>query len=121
MAAEEVVSTGEERPHTKDLHADEAGAGEVYQDPKSKFQFHEKDAGKWYADSGMPVNPAEGFKATEIRLFSVARPHMRAFHFAWLSFFCAFVCWFAFAPLMVLVCVEIKFLAPTPSTRRVLP
>ncbi len=106
--ADEIPSTGEERPHTKALGGGEAGAGEVYQDPKSKYQFHEKDAGKWYADSGMPVNPAEGFKATEIRLFSVARPHMRAFHFAWLSFFCAFVCWFAFAPLMVLVKADLE-------------
>ena len=33
---------------------------------------------------------------------------MRAFHFAWLSFFCAFVCWFAFAPLMVLVKADLE-------------
>ena len=51
----------------------------------------------------MPVAPEQGFKATEIQLLSFARPHMRGFHFAWASFFCAFVCWFAFAPLMFFV------------------
>lgn len=38
-------------------------------------------------------------KATRIRIFSIRRPHMRAFHFAWFSFFLAFFGWFALAPL----------------------
>ena len=38
-------------------------------------------------------------KAKVIRIFSIARPHMRAFHFAWFSFFLAFFGWFALAPL----------------------
>mmetsp|Transcript_4573 Transcript_4573/g.13761 ORF Transcript_4573/g.13761 Transcript_4573/m.13761 type:complete len:476 (-) Transcript_4573:136-1563(-) len=74
---------------------------EVYQDPKAKFQYEEKNGG-WYLGK-MPVAPEQGFKATEIQLLSFARPHMRGFHFAWASFFCAFVCWFAFAPLMFFV------------------
>jgi len=35
-----------------------------------------------------------------MKLYSLRRPHMRAFHFAWFGFFMAFVSWFAFAPLM---------------------
>lgn len=38
-------------------------------------------------------------KAKTIRLRSLRRPHMRAFHYAWLSFFLAFFGWFALAPL----------------------
>ena len=42
-------------------------------------------------------------KATRIRLFSVAKPHMRAFHMTWFAFFLAFFGWFGIAPLMALV------------------
>ena len=38
-------------------------------------------------------------KATKINILSVARPHLRAFHFAWFSFFLAFFGWFALAPM----------------------
>lgn len=42
-------------------------------------------------------------KATRIRLFSFARPHMRTFHVTWFAFFLAFFGWFGIAPLMALV------------------
>lgn len=48
----------------------------------------------------VPVDPKQQDKATTLHLFSIRRPHMRAFHFAWFGFFMAFVSWFAFAPLM---------------------
>ncbi|GAB5353617.1 hypothetical protein AAMO2058_000050500 [Amorphochlora amoebiformis] len=38
-------------------------------------------------------------KATEYNIKSCARPHMRAFHLAWVSFLMAFIAWFSFAPL----------------------
>ncbi|GMF28729.1 unnamed protein product [Phytophthora lilii] len=31
------------------------------------------------------TDPLQADKATEIRLFSFSRPHMRAFHYSWLS------------------------------------
>ncbi|ETI35411.1 hypothetical protein F441_18120 [Phytophthora nicotianae CJ01A1] len=46
------------------------------------------------------TDPQQGDKATEIRLFSFQRPHMRAFHYAWLSFFIAFFGWFSIPPIM---------------------
>lgn len=49
------------------------------------------------------VDPDQDDKATEIRLCSFARPHMRAFHFAWWGFFIAFFIWFAIAPLLPLI------------------
>lgn len=39
-------------------------------------------------------------KATEIILCNTQRPHMRAFHAAWMSFFTAFFMWFAVTPLL---------------------
>lgn len=50
-------------------------------------------------DPDLAVDPNDGYKASKIKLNSFARPHMRSFHFAWLSFFVAFLGWFALAPL----------------------
>jgi len=45
----------------------------------------------------------EDDKATNISLFSIGRPHMRAFHFSWLSFLTAFTGWFAVPPLIATI------------------
>ncbi|KAG2771860.1 hypothetical protein PC129_g21200 [Phytophthora cactorum] len=54
------------------------------------------------------TDPLQADRATEIRLFSFARPHMRAFHFAWLSFFIAFFGWFSIPPLMPTIKEQLK-------------
>uniref|UniRef100_A0A7S3PUF4 Major facilitator superfamily (MFS) profile domain-containing protein n=1 Tax=Chaetoceros debilis TaxID=122233 RepID=A0A7S3PUF4_9STRA len=46
------------------------------------------------------VDREQGDKAVEIPLFLFQRPHMRGFHFAWMSFFVAFFTWFSLAPLL---------------------
>lgn len=46
----------------------------------------------------LPVNSTN--KATELKILSFARPHMRAFHYSWWSFFIAFFIWFSIAPLL---------------------
>ena len=48
----------------------------------------------------MNVDADQDDRATEIKLCSFARPHMRAFHCSWLGFFIAFFIWFAIAPLL---------------------
>jgi len=54
------------------------------------------------------VDPDQDDKATELRVCSFARPHMRAFHFAWWSFFIAFFIWFAIAPLLPVIKKDLK-------------
>jgi hypothetical protein len=39
------------------------------------------------------VDPLQDYKASEIKLCSFARPHMRAFHFSWWSYHVAFLMW----------------------------
>jgi len=55
---------------------------------------------KKYSKYQIDTDPDQDDKATEIKLMSFARPHMRAFHFAWSGFFIAFFIWFAIAPLL---------------------
>ncbi|XP_062151413.1 high affinity nitrate transporter 2.7 [Alnus glutinosa] len=50
----------------------------------------------------LPVDPADQ-KATEFRPFSIAPPHMRAFHLAWLSLFSCFFSTFSIPPLVAII------------------
>eukprot|EP00644_Phytophthora_capsici_P005119 jgi/Phyca11/538234/estExt2_Genewise1Plus.C_PHYCAscaffold_10738 len=54
------------------------------------------------------TDPQQGDKATEIRLLSFQRPHMRAFHYSWLSFFIAFFGWFSIPPIMPTIKKQLK-------------
>lgn len=56
---------------------------------------------KKYQTYHVKVDPNQEDRATEIKIFSFARPHMRAFHCSWWSFHVAFFIWFAVAPLLV--------------------
>lgn len=68
-----------------------------------------KDEGwKKYEKYALKVDPAQNDKATEIKLCNFARPHMRAFHCSWWTFFIAFFIWFAIAPLLSEVKDDLK-------------
>ena len=57
--------------------------------PNSKYERYD-----------IPVDHMEGDRGTKIKLLSFKRPHMRGLHCAWISFFLAFMIWFAPAPLL---------------------
>lgn len=66
----------------------------------SEVQAGEAQAVKKYESYGLKVDPDQDDKAMEIKLLSLQRPHMRAFHCSWFCFFIAFFIWFAIAPLL---------------------
>ncbi|KAG7360258.1 nitrite extrusion protein 1 NarK [Nitzschia inconspicua] len=55
---------------------------------------------KKYKSYDVAVDRHQDDMATEIKLCSFARPHMRVFHCTWWSFFVAFFVWFAITPLL---------------------
>jgi NNP family nitrate/nitrite transporter-like MFS transporter len=73
--------------------ADEAGALQAEDDANMPTETNENTY-------DLKVDPKENDRATEIKLRSTARPHMRAFHSAWVSFFMAFFMWFSVSPLL---------------------
>ena len=75
--------------HESDLYEMQSAGAYHLASPDSKYEVY-----------ACRVDVAQGDRSTEISLFSAARPHMRGFHFSWLGFFCAFLAWFAIAPLL---------------------
>lgn len=62
--------------------------------------MHEASWDSKYVTYACRVDQRQEDRSVEIALFSMARPHMRAFHYAWLTFFFAFMAWFAITPLL---------------------
>ena len=59
-------------------------------------------------DYNLQVDTNQDDRATEIKVFSLQRPHMRAFHASWICFFAAFCSWFAIPPLMPTIAKALK-------------
>ena len=55
---------------------------------------------KKYLTYDVEVDPDQDDKSKELLLGSFKRPHMRAFHCSWWSFFIAFFIWFSIGPLL---------------------
>ena len=53
-----------------------------------------------FSDYDVEVDRRQDDRSREIVLCSFARPHMRAFHCAWMGFFMAFFIWFSILPLL---------------------
>ena len=75
--------------HESELYEMQSAGAYHLASPDSKYEVY-----------ACRVDVAQGDRSTEISLFSAARPHMRGFHFSWSGFFCAFLAWFAIAPLL---------------------
>jgi len=63
-------------------------------------QMHLASWDSKYESYACRVDQSQEDSSVEIAIFSTARPHMRAFHYAWVTFFFAFLAWFSVTPLL---------------------
>jgi len=75
--------------------------------PEAEVATGEPTEWKKYDTYYIDVDPNQDDKAKTIKLCSFARPHMRAFHCSWWGFFVAFFIWFAIAPLLSEIKVDL--------------
>lgn len=80
------------------LETERKEADRIWQ--QCKTDRHLASPGSKYPRYDLAVDQEHGDRALEIKLGSWKRPHMRALHCAWISFFLAFVIWVAPAPLL---------------------
>jgi MFS family permease len=90
------------RPTSSNGSGPNRGLGNVMDLPEHirEEQMHLASWDSKYQTYACRVDQSQDDRAVEIPVFSMGRPHMRAFHFAWMSFFFVFLAWFAIAPLL---------------------
>ena len=90
----------------EEVVVDPAPAVAAPPEPKEEEEEEEEEEEQTTNHHGgyaLTVDPDQEDKATQLKLCSFARPHMRAFHYSWWGFFVAFFIWFAIAPLLPLI------------------
>jgi len=105
---------GDDHSHESDGHSVESSHfsevenDEDELDSRKNYPTHTGAPDSKYRQYKVLVDPKQDDRAVEIALCSISRPHMRAFHCAWTSFFVAFLCWFAIAPLLSEVTISLN-------------
>ena len=94
--------TGRTSLHEGDMRRSASQASPRQYDTSSsrEDQMHLASWDSKYESYACRVDHSQEDSSVEIAIFSAARPHMRAFHYAWLSFFFTFLAWFAATPLL---------------------
>ena len=97
------ISSSKEVRSTRSSNKDVQGAGVDASGSScadSLSDIGEVEESEGDSSYGIQVDKRQQDKATQIILKSFRRPHMRAFHASWFSFFVAFFSWFAITPLL---------------------
>ena len=89
------VQHDEEYPHDGSVRS--GSMSESSHDRDDPYSASSNSRFKTYS---IRVDRGQHDKATEITLCDLHRPHMRAFHASWFSFFIAFFAWFSVTPLL---------------------
>ena len=63
-------------------------------------KMHEASWDSKFETYACRVDQNQEDRSVEIPIFTMSRPHMRAFHYAWFTFFFCFLAWFAITPLL---------------------
>eukprot|EP00562_Extubocellulus_spinifer_P002349 CAMPEP_0178484870 /NCGR_PEP_ID=MMETSP0696-20121128/7978_1 /TAXON_ID=265572 /ORGANISM="Extubocellulus spinifer, Strain CCMP396" /LENGTH=928 /DNA_ID=CAMNT_0020112443 /DNA_START=199 /DNA_END=2985 /DNA_ORIENTATION=+ len=86
----------------QDLYSDHDGSGSSHSrwEPDRHDDRYVASHDSNYDRYRVRVDHNQHDKASEIKLCQFSRPHMRAFHASWMSFFTAFFMWFAITPLL---------------------
>lgn len=90
---------GDHAPQPYHFKASREGTESIL--PDSEVDPYVASPASRYTRYDLRVDSRQNDRATEIKIFSWKRPHSRAMHCAWISFFLAFMIWFAVAPLLV--------------------
>lgn len=91
----------EQGSHPEPYHFEECSVAAEAALPDSELDPYRASPASLYDRYDLRVDSRQNDRAAEIKVFSWKRPHARAMHCAWISFFLAFTIWFAVAPLLV--------------------
>ena len=80
---------------------DNTPSGDADMEQAEVVQFtHDATPDSKYDTYSCMIDNLQNDRSVEIQLAAFNRPHMRAFHLAWMSFFVAFFTWFSITPLL---------------------
>lgn len=76
--------------------------------PKELIGIVDLELGKKVRTYDLEVDRDADDRATEFKLYSFKQPHMRGFHWSWISFMTAFIAWFSVAPIAPFIADTLK-------------
>jgi len=102
-SVDDTISCNEQLDQPQSFHTDTISGIETQNDCCESGEIERNGPSDMYSkydNYDLKVDPEQDYRASEIKLCTFKRPHMRAFHFAWWSYHVAFLMWFSISPLL---------------------